>query len=110
MPHQVDDAFRTPCPVPSCPAYEPNAGSFLPKPINKSPIASRGADIVMQSSPVPVLQVSEIPRLPESKITALTDLRSGTGGQPRTPPAAASGRCRPAAETAQRQPPGRRLA
>jgi hypothetical protein len=37
----------TPCPVPSCPAYEPNSGSLLPKPINKSLIASRGADIVM---------------------------------------------------------------
>jgi hypothetical protein len=51
MLHQVDDALlRAPCPVPSCPAYEPNSGFFLPKPINKSLIASRGAGIVMQSS------------------------------------------------------------
>jgi hypothetical protein len=41
--------YSTPCPVSSCPAYEPNAGSCFPKPINKSLIASRGADIVMQS-------------------------------------------------------------
>ena len=42
--------YSTPCPVSSCPAYEPNSGSIFPKPINKSLIASRGADIVMQSS------------------------------------------------------------
>jgi hypothetical protein len=64
MLHQVDDALlRAPCPVPSCPAYEPNSGSFLPKPINKSLMASRGADIVMQSSGVLVRQSSVI-RLP----------------------------------------------
>src|SRR4029077_7042359 len=42
--------YGPPCPVSSCPAYEPNSGSFLPKPINKSLMRSRGADIVMQSS------------------------------------------------------------
>jgi hypothetical protein len=31
MPNQVDGAFvRAPCPVPSCPACEPNSGSVLP--------------------------------------------------------------------------------
>jgi hypothetical protein len=31
MPHQVDGAFvRAPCPVPSCPACEPNSGSVFP--------------------------------------------------------------------------------
>src|SRR5271157_4677235 len=31
MPNQVDGALvRTPCPVPSCPACEPNSGSVLP--------------------------------------------------------------------------------
>ncbi len=30
MPHQVDGALlRAPCPVPSCPAYEPNSGSVF---------------------------------------------------------------------------------
>jgi hypothetical protein len=32
MPHQVDGAFlRAPCPVPSCPACEPNSGSVFPR-------------------------------------------------------------------------------
>ena len=31
MPNQVDGALvRAPCPVPSCPACEPNSGSVLP--------------------------------------------------------------------------------
>jgi hypothetical protein len=53
MLYQVDGVYSTPCPVSSCPAYEPNSGSFFPKPINKCLIASRGADIVMQSSGFP---------------------------------------------------------
>ena len=52
MLYQVDGVYFTPCPVSSCPAYEPNSGSFFPKPINKCLIASRGADIVMQSSEI----------------------------------------------------------
>ena len=32
MPNQVHGALvRAPCPVPSCPAYEPNSGHFLPR-------------------------------------------------------------------------------
>ena len=52
MLYQVDGVYSTPCPVSSCPAYEPNSGSFFPKPINKCLIASRGADIVIQSSEI----------------------------------------------------------
>ena len=49
MPNQVDGALvRAPCPVPSCPACEPNSGSVLPS--LPKPLESRGADIVMQSS------------------------------------------------------------
>jgi hypothetical protein len=50
MPNQVDGAFlHAPCPVPSCPACEPNSGSVLSSVSAKS-CSSRGADIVMQSS------------------------------------------------------------
>ena len=50
MPNQVDGAFvHAPCPVPSCPACEPNFGS-VPRAYQPKPPESRGADIVMQSS------------------------------------------------------------
>jgi len=49
MPNQVNGAFlRAPCPVPSCPAYQPNSGSALPS-VSTKTHSSRGADIVMQS-------------------------------------------------------------
>jgi hypothetical protein len=40
MLHQVDDAYRTPCPVPSCPAYERNSNSFLPSPWSSTKVYS----------------------------------------------------------------------
>ena len=50
MPIQVDGAFvRAPCPVPSCPACEPNSGS-VPRAYQRKRLESSGADIVMQSS------------------------------------------------------------
>ncbi len=39
----------TPCPVPSCPAYEPNSHSVLPS-LSTKAYSSRGAGIVMQST------------------------------------------------------------
>jgi hypothetical protein len=65
MPNQVDGAFvRAPCPVPSCPACEPNSGSVLPS-LSIKAYSSLGADIVMQScsglvptSPVTALERS----------------------------------------------------
>jgi hypothetical protein len=55
MPHQVNGAFlRAPCPVPSCPAYEPNSGSVLSS-VSTKAYSSRGADIVMQSSGFEIL-------------------------------------------------------
>ena len=49
MPNQVDGAFvRAPCPVPSCPACEPNSGSVLPS-LSSKATRVEGADIVMQS-------------------------------------------------------------
>src|ERR1700730_15331822 len=42
MPNQVDDAFvRAPCPVPSCPACEPNSGSVFPS-VSTKAHSSRG--------------------------------------------------------------------
>ena len=41
--------YCTPCPVPSCPACEPNCGSVL-RSVSTKTHSSRGADIVMQSS------------------------------------------------------------
>jgi hypothetical protein len=59
MPNQVDGAFvRAPCPVPSCPACEPNSGSVLPS-LSTKATRVEGADIVMQSSSVPVLHFSD---------------------------------------------------
>ena len=50
MPIQVDGAFvRAPCPVPSCPACEPNSGS-VPRAYQRKRLESSGADIVMKSS------------------------------------------------------------
>jgi hypothetical protein len=49
MPNQVDGAFvRAPCPVPSCPACEPNSGSVLPS-LSTKAYSSLGADIVEMS-------------------------------------------------------------
>ncbi len=46
MPIQVDGAFvRAPCPVPSCPACEPNSGS-VPKPINESDSSRAGPTLL----------------------------------------------------------------
>ena len=59
MPNQVDGALlRAPCPVPSCPACEPNSGSVHP---NLPAKAARveGADIVMQSSGAMVRDLSD---------------------------------------------------
>ncbi len=42
MPNQVDGALvRAPCPVPSCPACEPNSGSVLPS-LSTNAYSSRG--------------------------------------------------------------------
>jgi hypothetical protein len=42
MPNQVDGALvRAPCPVPSCPACEPNSGSVLPR-LSTKAYSSRG--------------------------------------------------------------------
>ncbi len=50
MPNQVDGALlRAPCPVPSCPACEPNSGS-VPRAYQRKRLESSGADILMQSS------------------------------------------------------------
>src|SRR5277367_5423876 len=49
-PNQVNGAFlRAPCPVPSCPAYEPNCGSVLSS-VSTKTHSSQGADTVMRSS------------------------------------------------------------
>jgi len=61
MPIQVDGALRrAPCPVPSCPACEPNTGSVHPNLPAKAPESS-GADIVMQSTAYqdPLLRLSD---------------------------------------------------
>ena len=50
MLHQVDSALPHAMSGIELSRVRPNSGSFLPKPINKTLIASRGADIVMQSS------------------------------------------------------------
>jgi hypothetical protein len=50
MLYQVDDALVHAVSGIELSRYKPNSGSFFPKPVNKSLIASRGADIVMQSS------------------------------------------------------------
>ena len=43
MPIQVDGAFvRAPCPVPSCPACEPNSGSVPPSLSTKATRVERG--------------------------------------------------------------------
>ncbi len=47
MPHQVDGAFvRAPCPVPSCPACEPNSGSVFPS-LSTRAHSSRGGPALL---------------------------------------------------------------
>ena len=47
MPHQVDGAFvHAPCPVPSCPAYEPNSGSVFPS-LSTRAHSSRGGPALL---------------------------------------------------------------
>ncbi len=54
MPHQVDGAFvRAPCPVPSCPACEPNSGSVFPS-LSTRAHSSRGG---------PALLCNQVPRV-----------------------------------------------
>ena len=73
MPHQVDGAFvRAPCPVPSCPACEPNSGSVFPS-LSTRAHSSRGGPALLCN------QVqSQYFKFP---ITALTDFARSIKGK-----------------------------
>ena len=64
MPIQVDGAFvRAPCPVPSCPACEPNSGSVPPSLSTKATRVERGRHCyAIKFVPVPTFPVSALIR------------------------------------------------
>ena len=52
MPNQVDGAFlHAPCPVPSCPACEPNSGSVLSSVSTKAYSSPRGPTLLCNQVP-----------------------------------------------------------
>ena len=82
MPNQVDGAFvRAPCPVPSCPAYEPNFGSVLLEPINKTPLESRGPTLLCNQ--VPWTLRTESPSRTGSEVIPRTAVRGSGRSQSR---------------------------
>jgi hypothetical protein len=59
MPYQVDDALLHAMSGTELSRVRTELRLLPPEPNNQRLLTSRGADIVMQSSPVPVLQVSD---------------------------------------------------
>jgi hypothetical protein len=79
MPNQVDGALvRAPCPVPSCPACEPNSGSVLPSLSTKATGVEGPTLLCNQVAPLGFPEVSIWEVSSRTVVVAGTSMEHGT--------------------------------